>query len=150
MPLCRTITHFEFDPWAEALNGIRIMSDAPEDLRYTKDHEWVRSEENGLLTIGITDHAQESLGDVTFVDLPQVGNRFAAGDVFGVVESVKAASDLFLPIAGEITAVNDDLDAAPEKVNENPYGDGWMVKVKPDDPTASDSLLSAADYSAGS
>ena len=125
------------------------MNDAPADLRYTKDHEWVRSEENGFLAIGITDHAQESLGDVTFVDLPQVGNRFAAGDVFGVVESVKAASDLFLPIAGEITAVNDDLDAAPEKVNENPYGDGWMVKVKPDDPIAFDSLLSAADYSAG-
>ena len=126
------------------------MSEVPEDLRYTKEHEWVRSEAGGSLSIGITDHAQESLGDVTFVDLPQVGTRFAAGDVFGVVESVKAASDLFLPVAGEITSVNDVLDAAPEKINENPYGDGWIVKVNPDDLTALDSLLSAADYSAGS
>ena len=126
------------------------MSDVPEDLRYTKEHEWVRAEADGLLTIGITDHAQDSLGDITFVDLPQVGNRFAVSAVFGVVESVKAASDLFLPVAGEITAVNDALDAAPEKVNEDPYGDGWIVKMKPDDLTALDSLLSAADYSAGS
>ena len=124
------------------------MSDAPEGLRYTKEHEWVRSEEDGLLTIGITDHAQESLGDVTFVDLPQAGSQFGVGEVFGVVESVKAASDLFLPVAGEIALVNDALDALPEKVNEDPYGDGWMIKVKPDDSSAVDSLLSAADYSA--
>ena len=124
------------------------MSDVPEDLRYTKEHEWVRAEADGLLTIGITDHAQESLGDITFVDLPQVGNRFAAGAVFGVVESVKAASDLYLPVAGEITAINDGLDAAPEKANDDPYGDGWIVKMKPDDSTALDSLLVAADYSA--
>lgn len=124
------------------------MSDAPEGLRYTKEHEWVRSEEDGLLTIGITDHAQESLGDVTFVDLPQAGSQFGVGEVFGVVESVKAASDLFLPVAGEIALVNDALDALPEKVNEDPYGDGWMVKVKPDDSSAVDSLLSASDYSA--
>ena len=124
------------------------MSDVPEDLRYTKEHEWVRAEADGLLTIGITDHAQESLGDITFVDLPQVGNRFAAGAVFGVVESVKAASDLYLPVAGEITAINDGLDAAPEKANDDPYGDGWIVKLQPDDSTALDSLLVAADYSA--
>ena len=123
------------------------MSDTPEHLRYTKEHEWVRSEEDGLLTIGITDHAQESLGDVTFVDLPQVGNQFGLGDVFGVVESVKAASDLFLPVAGQIISVNDALDASPDKVNDDPYGDGWMVKIKPNDPTAFDSLLSADDYS---
>jgi glycine cleavage system H protein len=123
------------------------MSDTPEHLRYTKEHEWVRSEEDGLLTIGITDHAQENLGDVTFVDLPQVGNQFGLGDVFGVVESVKAASDLFFPVAGQIINVNDALDASPDKVNDDPYGDGWMVKLKPDDPTAFDSLLSADDYS---
>ncbi len=123
------------------------MSDVPEHLRYTKEHEWVRTEADGLLTIGITDHAQESLGDVTFVDLPQVGTRFAEGAVFGVVESVKAASDLFLPCAGEISAVNDNLDVAPEQVNEDPYGEGWIVKMKPDDSTTLDSLLSAADYS---
>ena len=110
----RTVTHFEFDPWAELLNGNRDMSDALEDLRYTKEHEWVRSEEDGLLTVGITDYAQESLGDVTFVDLPQAGSRFGVGEVFGVVESVKAASDLFLPVAGEVAQVNDALDALPE------------------------------------
>ena len=107
----------------------------------------MRTEADGLLTIGITDHAQESLGDVTFVDLPQVGTRFAEGAVFGVVESVKAASDLFLPCVGEISAVNDNLDVAPEQVNEDPYGEGWIVKMKPDDSTTLDSLLSAADYS---
>ena len=125
------------------------MSDALEDLRYTKEHEWVRSEEDGLLTVGITDYAQESLGDVTFVDLPQAGSRFGVGEVFGVVESVKAALDLFLPVAGEVAHVNDALDALPEKVNEDPHGEGWMVKVKPDDPAAFDSLMSLADYSAG-
>ena len=125
------------------------MSNVPDNLRYTSEHEWVRSEENGLLTIGITHHAQESLGDVTFVELPDVGSRFAAGEVFGVVESVKAASDLFAPVAGQIMAVNDELDASPEMVNENPYSEGWMIQVKPDDPNAQDFLLLAAEYSTG-
>ena len=125
------------------------MSDAPEDLRYTNEHEWVRTEEDGLLVVGITDHAQESLGDITFVDLPQAGNRFGIGEVFGVVESVKAASDLFLPVVGEVVVVNHALDASPEKVNEDPYGEGWMVKMKADDPTIVDSLLTAPEYLAG-
>jgi len=122
------------------------MSNAPESLRYTKEHEWVRVEEDGLLVIGITDHAQDSLGDITFVDLPQAGNRFGNGDVFGVVESVKAASDLFLPVIGEVVEVNDALDASPEKVNTDPYGEGWMVKIKADDLASVDSLLSAGEY----
>ena len=125
------------------------MSDLPEDLRYTKEHEWARSEENGSLTIGITHHAQESLGDITFVELPEIGSRFTAGEVFGVVESVKAASDLFAPFTGEVVAVNEELDLTPEMVNETPYAEGWMIKVKPDDPNAINSLLLAAEYSAG-
>ena len=142
----QTITHFEFDLKAEPFNGEQVLSNVPEDLRYTKEHEWIRSAEGGLLTIGITHHAQESLGDVTFVDLPPTGSRFAEGDVFGVVESVKAASDLFLPVAGEIALVNETLDASPEQVNQDPYGEGWMVKVKPDNSSAADSLLTASDY----
>ncbi|MBL63803.1 MAG: glycine cleavage system protein H [Opitutae bacterium] len=125
------------------------MSDLPENLRYTKEHEWARSEENGSLTIGITHHAQESLGDITFVELPEVGSRFTEGEVFGVVESVKAASDLFAPVAGEVVAVNEALDLTPEMVNETPYAEGWMIKVKPDDPEAINSLLLATEYSAG-
>jgi len=125
------------------------MSDLPENLRYTKEHEWARSEENGSLTIGITHHAQESLGDITFVELPEVGSRFTEGEVFGVVESVKAASDLFAPLAGEVVAVNEALDLTPEMVNETPYAEGWMIKVKPDDPEAINSLLLATEYSAG-
>ena len=122
------------------------MSNAPESLRYTNEHEWLRVEEDGLLVIGITDHAQDSLGDITFVDLPQVGNRFGNGEVFGVVESVKAASDLFLPVVGEVVEVNDSLDASPEKVNSDPYGEGWMVKMKADDPASVASLLTADEY----
>jgi len=122
------------------------MSNAPESLRYTKEHEWVRVEEDGLLVVGITDHAQDSLGDITFVDLPHPGNRFGNGEVFGVVESVKAASDLFLPVLGEVVEVNDSLDASPEKVNTDPYGEGWMIKMKADDPDSIDSLLSAGEY----
>ncbi len=125
------------------------MSNLPENLRYTKEHEWARSEENGSLTIGITHHAQESLGDITFVELPEVGSRFTEGEVFGVVESVKAASDLFAPLAGEVVAVNEALDLTPEMVNETPYAEGWMIKVKPDDPEAINSLLLATEYSAG-
>ncbi len=102
--------------------------------------------DDGTVVIGVTDYAQESLGDVTFVELPETGSTFAAGDTFGVVESVKAASDLFMPISGEILSVNEDLADAPEKVNASPYGDAWMVKIRPEDAAQIDKLLSAADY----
>jgi len=118
----------------------------PEELRYTKDHEWVRLEADGTLTVGITDYAQGSLGDVTYVELPAVGKSFAEGDVFGVVESVKAASDLYLPVAGEIVATNPALVNTPEQVNSDPYGAAWMIRLKPADAAAVDGLLDAAAY----
>jgi glycine cleavage system H protein len=117
----------------------------PENLKYTSDHEWVSSSGSELL-IGITDHAQDSLGDVTFVELPDVGARFVEKEVFGVVESVKAASDLYMPVAGEIIGVNDGLNDSPETVNSDPYGDGWMIKVRPDQPDSISSLLDAQSY----
>ena len=106
------------------------MSQVPADLRYTKDHEWIRQETDGTVTVGITDHAQAALGDVTFVDLPKSGKSFGAGDVFGTVESVKAASDLYCPVAGEIVAVNTGLNDAPDLVNREPYGGAWMIRIK--------------------
>ena len=121
------------------------MSTVPENLHYTKDHEWVRLE-GGHAYIGITDHAQQSLGDITFVELPEVDAVFSAGDTFGVVESVKAASDLYMPVSGQVLEINDVLDASPEKVNEDPYGEGWLIKVKLDDPSATDGLLASAEY----
>lgn len=124
------------------------MSTIPAPLRYTKDHEWVRSEPDGSLTIGITDFAQNSLGDVTFVELPETGARFEAGDAFGVVESVKAASDLYMPVAGTIIAVNESLPDSPEWVNRDPFGAAWMVRVQPDDPSASEALMDATAYAA--
>lgn len=120
----------------------------PDDLRYTQDHEWVRPEADGTLTIGITDYAQGSLGDVTYVELPEVGRKFGPGEVFGVVESVKAASDLYVPVAGEITAANADLANAPEQVNQDPYGAAWMIRIKPDDPAAVNGLMDATAYRA--
>ena len=122
------------------------MSAIPSDLKYTKDHEWLRLESDGSVVVGVTDYAQESLGDVTFVELPDVGDTFAAGDTFGVVESVKAASDLFMPISGEIVSINEDLADAPEKVNSSPYGDAWLLKIRPEDSAEIEKLLSAADY----
>ena len=122
------------------------MSEVPADLRYTDDHEWIRLEADGTATIGITDHAQASLGDVTFVELPPVGDTFGGGDAFGVVESVKAASDLFLPVAGEVTEVNEELEGAPETLNNDPYGTGWIVKIKPEDPAAIDQLMTPEAY----
>jgi glycine cleavage system H protein len=100
----------------------------PDDLQYTKSHEWVRAEE-GTVTIGITDHAQEELGDVVFVELPDVGDTIGAGDSFGTVESVKAVSDLYTPVGGEVVEVNSSLEDAPEKINDDPYGEGWIVKL---------------------
>ncbi len=122
------------------------MSNIPADLRYAKSHEWARLEKDGTVTIGITDYAQNSLGDITYVQVPKVGAALKAGETFGVVESVKAASDIYAPIAGTVTAVNASLENAPETVNKAPYTDGWMIKLKPVDPAALSSLLDAAAY----
>jgi glycine cleavage system H protein len=122
------------------------MSNIPADLRYAKSHEWVRLESDGTATIGITDYAQNSLGDITYVQVPKVGATLNAGETFGVVESVKAASDLYAPIAGTVTAVNTALDGAPETVNKDPYTAGWMVKVKPANADDVKGLLDAAAY----
>ncbi len=117
----------------------------PDDLRYTEDHEWVRVEDD-IATVRVTDHAQSEMGDVVYVELPNVGESFKRGDVFGVVESVKAASDCCLPVSGAIAEVNAALGDAPQKVNEDPYGEGWFVKVKIADPSELDALMSAAGY----
>ncbi|MBI5691768.1 MAG: glycine cleavage system protein GcvH [Verrucomicrobia bacterium] len=122
------------------------MSNIPDGLRYAKSHEWLRPESDGTVTVGITDYAQSSLGDITYVQVPKVGATFQAGEVFGVVESVKAASDLYAPVAGTVVAVNAALDAAPETVNRAPYTDGWMMRLKPADPAAAAGLLDAAAY----
>jgi glycine cleavage system H protein len=115
----------------------------PGDLQYTKSHEWVRTE-GDTATIGITDHAQDELGDVVFVELPDEGDTFDAGDSFGTVESVKAVSDLYTPVGGEVVEVNSALGDAPEKINEDPYGEGWIVKLSVSDEGTD--LLSASDY----
>ena len=117
------------------------------DRKYAKSHEWLKLESDGTATVGITDHAQNSLGDITFVQLPKVGAAFKAGEAFGVVESVKAASDLYLPVAGTVVAVNTALDGAPETVNQSPYDNGWMIKLKVANPGEAGALLSAEDYS---
>ena len=122
------------------------MSNIPADLRYAKSHEWLRPEADGTATIGITDYAQSSLGDITFVQLPKVGATLKAGETFGVVESVKAASDLYLPVAGTVLAINSALDGAPEMVNSAPYEGGWMLKLKLADPAALGALLDPAAY----
>ena len=122
------------------------MSEVPADLKYTKDHEWLRQETDGTCLVGITDHAQDSLGDVTFVELPSIGDSLKAGTTFGVVESVKAASDLYMPLAGEVTEVNEALLDSPEKVNIDPYGEGWMVRLRPAIPAAVNELLSPETY----
>ena len=121
------------------------MSKIPENLLYTADHEWVSSSANECV-IGITDHAQDSLGDVTFVELPQVGEQFDAKAVFGVVESVKAASDLYMPVSGEIVEINEELNDSPECVNNNPYKSGWMIRVRPTQSLAGSGLLSPSLY----
>lgn len=122
------------------------MSNIPADLRYSKSHEWVRRENDGSVTIGITDYAQNSLGDITYVQVPKIGAVLKEGETFGVVESVKAASDLYAPIAGTVTAVNTRLEGAPETVNQAPYTDGWLLKVNPADAAAIDRLLDATAY----
>ena len=116
------------------------------DRKYAKSHEWLKLESDGTATVGITDHAQTSLGDITFVQLPKVGAALKAGESFGVVESVKAASDLYLPVAGTVVAVNTALDGAPETVNQSPYDNGWMIKLKVANPGEAGALMSADDY----
>ena len=121
------------------------MSKVPADLRFAESHEWARLEADGSVTVGISDHAQEALGDVVFVELAEVGKVFAQGDAAGVVESVKAASDIYAPIGGEVIAVNEDLGDSPEALNEDPYG-AWIFKLKPSNPAELDKLLDAAGY----
>jgi glycine cleavage system H protein len=123
------------------------MSDIPADLRFAESHEWARLEADGTVTVGISDHAQEALGDVVFVELTEVGKTFAAGDQSGVVESVKAASDIYAPISGEVIAINEDLGGSPELLNSDPYG-SWIFKLKPSDKAELDKLLDAAAYKA--
>ena len=121
------------------------MSLIPDDLRYTEEHEWVRVD-GDVVVVGITDHAQEQLGDVVYVDLPPAGATVEEGASFGEVESTKSVSDLFAPVAGTIESRNDELDDRPELLNEDPYGEGWLVRITPSDPGAVDGLLDAAAY----
>lgn len=122
------------------------MSQVPSDLRYTKDHEWVRDNGDGTVTVGITDHAQEALGDLVFVEVPETGQLVAAGEACAVVESVKAASDIYSPLAGTVAEVNGTLADAPERVNEDPYGEGWIFRIALADATAIGGLLEADAY----
>lgn len=117
----------------------------PDDVSYAKSHEWARTE-GDTIKVGITDYAQDQLGDIVFVELPEVGDTFDQGEEFGTVESVKAVSELYLPVAGEVVGINDTLEDAPEKVNNTPYGDGWMLEVKPDNPAEMDGLMDHNAY----
>lgn len=121
------------------------MSNVPAELKYTDEHEWIRTEADGTLTIGITDHAQTTLGDIVFLELPKVGSQVKAGDAVGVVESVKAASDIYSPVTGEVIAINTDVADAPEEVNGDAYG-AWLFKIKLSADASTDSLLDAAAY----
>jgi glycine cleavage system H protein len=122
------------------------LTNIPADLTYTEEHEYVRKAKDGTVEIGITDYAQGELGDVVYIELPKAGSKFAKHDVFGTIEAVKAVSELFSPIAGEVVAVNDRLDKEPALVNTDPYGAGWMIKVRPDDPSEVDRLMSSDAY----
>ncbi len=122
------------------------MSNIPADLKYTEEHEWLRAEADGSATIGITDFAQTSLGDITYLDLPGVGDTISKGEEFGSVDSVKTTSDLYAPVSGEVVAVNTQLDDQPELVNSDPYGEGWMIKIKIDASENVDGLMDAAAY----
>ena len=122
------------------------MSEVPAGYLYTQDHEWLKLEDDGAVTVGITDHAQEALGELVFVEVPEVGAAFAVGDACAVVESVKAASDIYCPLAGAITAVNEALANEPEQVNGNPYEGGWVFRLQPDDATKLDELMDAEAY----
>ena len=122
------------------------MSQIPEALLYTKDHEWIQLHQDGTATVGITDYAQESLGDITFVEFPLAGESFNTGDTFGVVESVKAASDLYMPLDAQVLEVNDEVDAEPELLNSDPYQKGWLLKISLTDASQVEALLKADAY----
>jgi glycine cleavage system H protein len=122
------------------------MSEMPTELKYARTHEWARLEEDGTVTVGITDYAQDALGDVVFVELPEVGAPVAGQAEAGVVESVKAASDIYAPISGTVVAINESLEDAPENVNEDPYGDGWFFRLEPDDSADLNDLMDAEAY----
>lgn len=124
-----------------------IIMNIPEGLKYTSEHEWVRMD-GDLAYVGITDYAQEQLGDIVFVDIPSVGETLEAGEVFGTIEVVKTVTDLFLPVSGEIVEQNEELESNPELVNNDPYGKGWIIKIKPNDASDLDNLLDAAGYKA--
>ncbi len=117
----------------------------PSNLKYTSDHEWVDIQD-GVATVGITDFAQGELGDIVFVEFPEKGDSFDAGDTFGTIEAVKTVADLFMPVSGEVVDINDDLDAAPDKVNSDPYGDGWIIKIQMSNSSEEDDLMSPMSY----
>lgn len=123
------------------------MSELPGDLLYTSDHEWVRLNDDGTAIVGITGYAQESLGDITFVEFPEVGDSFEKGDAFGVVESVKAASDLYMPLDAEVLEINEDADASPELLNQEPYAAGWLIRVRVQSAEQANDLLKPEQYS---
>ena len=120
----------------------------PEDLRYARNHEWVRVLEDGTVRVGISDFAQDALGDIVFVEVPEVGTTFEAGDAFGEVESTKSVSEVYAPISGEVVATNDVIEATPELINSDPYGAGWLIDLRPADGAAVKALMDAASYSA--
>ncbi len=120
----------------------------PEDLRYAESHEWARTEDDGAVRIGISDYAQDALGDVVYVELPAPGTVFAAGDAFGIVESTKSVSDVYLPLSGTVREANTALENSPELINSSPYGDGWLIVIEPVEGSSLDTLLDAAGYSA--
>lgn len=124
------------------------MANIPADLKYTEEHEYIRTTDDGTVEVGITDYAQGELGDVVYVELPSVGTKLGKHDVFGTIEAVKAVSELFSPIAGEVTAVNAQLDGEPALVNTDPYGAGWMIRIRPDNPADVDALMDSAAYGA--
>ena len=124
-----------------------VTGKVPEDLKYTKDHEWVR-QRDGVAVVGLTDHAQKQLGDIVYVELPKVGERFEASEPFGTVESVKAVSELYAPVTGQVIKVNDELTESPENVNDDPYGDGWLIEIQMANPAQAKELLTSAEYTA--
>ena len=133
-------------PWCDFPFGDELMSNVPAELKYSKEHEWLRKEADGTYTVGITEHAQELLGDMVFAELPELGLVLLEGDDVAVVESVKAASDVFTPVSGTLIAVNDELEGAPELINQDPYGAGWLFRVQLDDPDELDGLMDAESY----
>jgi glycine cleavage system H protein len=124
------------------------MSNVPAELRYLKSHEWARLESDGTITVGISDHAQQALGDLVFAEVPEAGRRVTAGEACAVVESVKAASDVYSPVSGEVVAGNADLGGTPELINQDPYGAGWLMRIRPDDKTQFAAMLDAKSYEA--